>query len=96
MPASTAVAISRAITALPVEKTGVRVSSAKGVVLAVSACPAHRSTTGAPSIIKQNRAPTSFSPSGASVKLAAKASFTDAKRGSQTPWMSRASVMEAF
>ncbi|MNI46609.1 hypothetical protein D3C77_299910 [compost metagenome] len=85
---STQRAIIRAITALPVEKTGTRVRSVKGVRPAVSADPAHRSTATSPSSVTLKRAASSFSPSGASVKLAAKASFTALKRGGQTPWRS--------
>ncbi|MNE40618.1 hypothetical protein D3C80_1346500 [compost metagenome] len=81
------------MTALPVEKTGTSVSSANGLVPARSADPAHRSTATSPSIVTEKRAASSFSPSGASTKLAAKASFTALKRAGQRPWISGSWVM---
>ena len=74
-----------AITALPVENTGARVVSVNGIVRAVSAYPAQRSTTASPSTSTLNRAACSSSPSGAAVKLAANASRTASKPGAQTP-----------
>ena len=92
---STQRAIIRAMTALPVEKTGTRVLSVKGVRPAVSADPAHRSTATSPSMVTLKRAACSFSPSGASMKLAAKASFTALNGAGQRPWISGRSVMRA-
>ncbi len=82
---STQRAIIRAMTALPVEKTGTSVFSVKGVRPATSADPAQRSTATSPSMVTEKRAASSFSPSGASTKLAAKASFTAPKRAGQRP-----------
>ncbi|MND63694.1 hypothetical protein D3C80_550110 [compost metagenome] len=92
---STQRAIIKAMTALPVEKTGTRLLSVKGVRPAVSADPAQRSTATSPSMTTLKRAACSFSLSGASTKLAAKASFTALKRAGQRPWMSGAWVMRA-
>src|SRR5580698_10608729 len=70
--------------ALVVENTGVRVSSAKGRVWSRSAQPPIRSTTISPSMARAKRAPNS-SPAA---KLAAKASRTAANLGGQTPRIS--------
>src|SRR5690606_35811176 len=66
----------------------------KGVPSRGSAAPAQRSMTASPSIKTEKRAACSSSPSGPSVKLAAKASFTAAKRSGQTPWISGSSVID--
>jgi len=79
LPRSTAEAIRMAMTALPVENTGTSVRSDMGSAREASAWPAQMSITVSPSITTEKRAPCSFSPSGASTKLAAKASFTAAR-----------------
>src|SRR5580704_17107290 len=80
----------KAAMALVVEKTGVRVSSAKGLVWPRSAQPPIRSMTISPSTAKANRAPSS-SPSA---KLAAKASRTAANRGGQNPRISTSATQQ--
>src|SRR5580658_8700682 len=59
-------------------------SRSQARVLATSAQPAQRSTTGSPYQVAATEAPSSRSAS----KLAAKASFSRSKRGSQKPWIS--------
>src|ERR1700689_3366122 len=83
-PRSTSISRHSATIGLPTEKTLTSVSRCQGLVQARSTDPAHRSTTGAPSSATTTAAPTS----PCSTKLAANASRSAAKRGSQLPWIS--------
>ena len=80
---SNACKVVSADTALPTDQTFTSVSACQASCLAMSLCPAHRSTTFFPSRTTDTQAP--ISPR--SVKLSENACLTRLNRVSQLPWM---------
>src|SRR3954452_5019418 len=91
-PRLTSTSSDRQLIVFVVEKTLMIVSRSHGVVPASSSVPPHRSTTTSPPSVMATDAPTS----PCSLKFAANASLTAAKRSGQSPSMFTSLPMSGF